>query len=255
VAPDGELNLAQAALAAAMALVPAQGTQIDLSEVLASPPTAAYSPVQESFTLDGAFNSVTYSVWQAETNIDPVSHWSEFDSNGFKRGYARSWVWLSDSTAQEGFSRRNYLIETVEEYSSDVGARWRFDRVANTARGPYGSLVREIDTSSISGAFGAVQLTSTYFFVMFTKGNDVYIVRMETEIDDLSKEVVSQAQKQFFMAPPFTIPPAQWTTGQPADIPTASKSLPVSTAIAVLGITAILTGLVIVFVRRRRKAA
>jgi len=255
VAPDGQLNLAQAALAAAIALMPAQGTQIDLSEVLAPPPTTAYGATNDSNTINGPLSSVGYSTWEAESNIDTLSNWAEFDSNGFKRGYARSWVWLSDSTAQEGFSRRNYLIETVEEYSSDAGSRWRFDHVANTARGPYGSLVREIDTSSISGAYGAVQLSSWYFFVMFAKGNDVYIVRMETEIDDLTKAVVSQAQKQFFLAPPFTIPPAQWTTGQPASTPTGSGSLPVSTAIAVLGITAILTGLVIVFVRRRRRSA
>jgi hypothetical protein len=114
--------------------------------------------------------------------------------------------------------------------------------------------VREIKTS-IEGAFGAETNQSSTFFVMFAKGNDVYIVRMETTMDDLTKAVVAQGERQFFLAPPFTIPPAQWTTGQPASIPTASKSLPVSTAIAVLAITAILTGLVIVFVRGRRRSA
>lgn len=244
------MRLAWTALAATMALAPAQGTQIDLSEIIAPPPTADYSPSKDSNTIDGPFNSVGYSVWQAETNNDFQTNWDEFDRNGFKRGYARSWVWLSDSTPQEGFSRRNYLIETIEEYSSDVGARWRFDRVVNTTMGPYGSLVRKIDTSSISGSFGAVQLASSYFFVMFAKGNDVYIVRMETEIDDLDTAVVTQAQKQFLLAPPFTIQPSQWTGGQPAGNAAPGGSVLVYGAILVLGVVAGLTGLVIAFVRR-----
>jgi len=252
MAQDGQLNLAQAALAAAVALVPAVGTQIDLSEVLALPPTADYSPVEESTTLDGPFNSQRYAGWLAGSSGDAAGIAADFDANGFKRGYARSWVTLSSSPRQEGFSPRNYLIETVEEYASDAGARWRFDGVVRGTRDPSGGLVREIKTS-IDGAFGAETNESSTFFVMFAKGNDVYIVRMETAMDDLTKAVVAQGDRQFFLAPPFTIPPAQWTTGQPAGIPTASTSLPVTTAIAVLGITAILTGLVIVFVRGRRR--
>jgi len=254
VALDGKLNLAQAALAAALALVPMQGSQIDLSEILAPAPSADYSPVKETSTIDGPFDSRSYATWLAGTSADVAGYAAEFDANGFKRGYARSWVTLSSNTPQEGVSRRNYLIETVEEYASDAGARWRFDGVVSSTRGPSGNLVREIKTS-IDGAFGAETDGSGIFFVMFAKGNDVYIVRMETAMDDLTKAVVAQGEKQFFLAPPFTIPPAQWTTGQPAGIPTASKSLPVSTAIAVLGITAILTSLVIVFVRRRRRSA
>jgi hypothetical protein len=254
MAPDGRLNLAQTALAATLALVPAQGPRIDLSEILAPAPTAAYSAVNDSNTINGPFSSVYYSTWEAESNIDTLSNWDEFDRNGFKRGYARSWVWLSDSKAQEGFSRRNYLIETVEEYSSDAGARWRFDHVVKTTRGPDGSLVREIDTSSISGAFGAVQLNNSYFFVMFARGNDVYIVRMETEIDDLTTAVVTQAQKQSFLAPPFTIPPAQWSTGQPASTPTSSGFISIPVALLILAITAILTAAVI-FGRRRRASS
>ena len=245
------MRLAWTALAATITLAPAQGTQIDLSEIMAPPPTAAYSSTNDSATINGPLSSVGYSVWQAETNIDFETNWDDFDRNGFKRGYARSWTWLSDSKPEEGFSRRNYLIETIEEYSSDVGARWRFDRVVNITTGPNGSLVRQIDTSSISGAFGAVQLNSFYFFVMFAKGNDVYIVRMETEIDDLTAAVVSQAQKQFFLAPPFTIPPAQWTTAQPTNTPTSSSSIPVPAALLILGLAAVVTAGVIVGRRRR----
>jgi len=254
VAPDGQLNLAQIALAATLALVPTLGSQIDLSEVLAPPPTADYSPVNESTTLDGSFNSQRYAAWLAGSSGDAAALAADFDANGFKRGYARSWVTLSSKPRQEGFSPRNYLIETVEEYASDVDARWRFDGVVRGVRDPSGGLVREIKTS-IDGAFGAETNGGSSFFVMFAKGNDVYIVRMETTMDDLTTAVVAQGERQFFLAPPFTIPPAQWTAGQLASIPTASTSLPVSTAIAVLGITAILTGVVIVFVRSRRRSA
>ncbi len=247
------MQLAWAALAAAMAMAPVQGPQIDLSEILAPAPSADYSPVKESNTIDGPFDSRTYAGWLAGSSADAAGFAADFDANGFKRGYARSWVTLSSSTRQEGNSRRNYLIETVEEYSSDAGARWRFDGVVSGTRDPSGGLVREIKTS-IDGSFGAETNGSSIFFVMFTKGNDVYIVRMETVMDDLTKAVVGQAQKQFFLAPPFTIPPAQWTTAQSASIPTASSSIPVSTAIVVLGITAALTVLVIVLVRGRRRS-
>ncbi len=236
-----------------MALAPVQGAQVDLSEILAPAPSADYSPVKESNTIDGPFDSRTYAGWLAGSSADTAGIAADFDANGFKRGYARSWVTLSSNTRQQGFSRRNYLIETVEEYSSDAGARWRFDGVVSSTRGPSGGLVREIKTS-IDGAFGAETNASSTFFVMFARGNDVYIVRMETAMDDLTKAVVAQAQKQFFLAPPFTIPPAQWTTAQPAGIPAASTSIPVSTAIVVLAITAALTGLVIVLVRGRRRS-
>ncbi len=253
MAPDGQLNLAQTALAATLALVPTQGQQIDLSEVLAPPPTADYSPVKESTTLDGAFDSQRYAGWLAATASGGSLLASEFDSAGFKRGYARSWVATSPNKPQEGFSRRNYLIETVEEYSNDVAAQWRFNGVVNFTRGADGGLVREIDTTSVAGSYGAVADESYYYFVMFARGNDVYIVRMESSVDDMTTAIVSQAQKQFFLAPPFTIPPAQWTTAQPGSTPTASAFLPVSAAIIALGITAAVTGLVIVLVRLRRK--
>jgi hypothetical protein len=254
VAPAWQLNLAQTALAATLALVPTQGPQIDLSEILAPPPTADYSPVQESATLDGPFDAKRYAGWLAASAAGGSLLASEFEDAGFKRGFARSWVAISPNKPQEGFSRRNYLIETVEEYSNDVGAQWRFNGVVNFTKGTDGGLVREIDTASIAGSYGAVADLSYYYFVMFARGNDVYIVRMESSVDDMTRAIVSQAQKQFFLAPPFTIPPAQWTTAQTASIPTASTSIPISTAIFVLLMTAALTGLVFVLVRGRRRS-
>src|SRR6266849_2044290 len=82
MAQAGQLNLAQAALAAAVALVPAVGTQIDLSEVLAPAPSADYSPVKESSTIDGPFDSRTYAGWLAGSSSEVAGYAADFDANG-----------------------------------------------------------------------------------------------------------------------------------------------------------------------------
>lgn len=195
-----------AALWSAVAATPSPTT--DLSEILAPPPSADYIDVSDGSgpTLSGAFDSYRYAEWLGSSPSAVSDNKAAFDANGFTRGYARSWWWPSKSPPQIGYGRRNYLVETVEEYTSTLGAGWRFNGVRTELRQGGEGFLHEVATS-LPNSFAVVANQGALFLVIFTKGNDVYIVRMESNLgDDLTNDVLKQAEDQFGMAPAGTTP-------------------------------------------------
>jgi len=199
----------------------AQGS-VDLAEILAPPPSADYAHAATSENvLNGAFTAHQYALWLARTASDVSGIEGDLNQKGFKRGYARSWVALSSTKASPGSSRQNWLVETVEEYGSGSGAQARYAGIVSYTRGGGDDFVHEIETP-IPKAFGALIFSGFTYFVMFVKGNDVYIVRMESDVDDMTAMTVAQAKLQFDLAPAYTIPPGQWVEPQPQQHPQAS---------------------------------
>lgn len=248
------MRVTLSALVAFVSMTFAPGTT-DLAEVLAPPPSSDYADAAaDPHALSGPFDSHQYAEWLGSTAGDATAIQHSFDENGFSRGYARSWSALSQTPAQIGFSRRNYLIETVEEYSSDAGARWRYEGVVNYAKSSDNGFVRQIETL-VPGAFGAVTQSGAEFFVIFVKGNDTYIVRMESNADDMTSLAVKQAQVQFTVAPAFTIPPPRSTSTPRPLIAGGSNSAQAKAIIAESILGVILVGLVLMLAVRARRAA
>ncbi|HXN91436.1 MAG TPA: hypothetical protein VN906_08125 [Candidatus Sulfotelmatobacter sp.] len=208
------MRTALSAYFALTAMTLAQGS-LDLAEILAPPPSADYTDAASSDTvLNGPFNAHQYAVWLAATQSDISRFEGVFNQEGFKHGYARSWVALSPTKASPGADRHNRLVETVEEYGSGNGAQARYAGVLSYTRGGANGFVHEIETS-IPHAFAALIFGGFVNFVMFVKGNDVYIVRMSSDLDDMSAATVHQGHVQFGLAPAYTIPPDQWLDPQP----------------------------------------
>jgi hypothetical protein len=198
----------------AFAALTADLGSVDLAEILAPPPSADYTGLASSASaLDGPFNGHQYAVWLSATPSDAGRTEGFFNREGFTRGYARSWAALSTKYSP-GANRHNQLVETVEEYRSANGAQARYAGVVTYAKSGADGFVRELETS-IPHAFGALIFGGFDYFVMFVKGNDVYIVRMFSDLDDLTAATVHQAQVQFDIAPAYTIPPGQWQDPQP----------------------------------------
>lgn len=234
----------------------AQGS-VDLAEILAPPPSADYADVAPSETvLNGAFTAHQYALWLARTASDAGGIEGVLVQEGFQRGYARSWSSLSSTKPSPGSSRYDWLVETVEEYGSANGAQARYAGVVSYTKAGADDYVREIETS-IPRSFGAVIFSGYSYFVMFVKGNDVYIVRMESDLDDMTALTVHQAQAQFDLAPPNTIPPGQWQDPQ-ASQPQGDHALDwiklvlVSLKLSILGFVLVVRlALFILHIRRR----
>lgn len=240
------------ALVAFAVMTGAQGS-VDLAEILAPPPSADFTDAAGSENvLSGSFNAHRYAEWLAPTPPDVARLENIFNQEGFTRGYARSWFTLTSTKAPPGTNRHIWLIETVEEYGSAVGARSRYAGVVSYTKGGGDQFVREIETS-IPSSFGAVIFSGASYFVMFVKGNDVYIVRMEAELDDMTAATVNQAQAQFDIAPADTIPPAQWSNPQPPRAPDeyANAKAKVIVEGSLLGLVVIGRFLLFVFHLRR----
>jgi hypothetical protein len=233
------------------AMTAAHGS-VDLAEILAPPPSADYADAGSSENvLNGAFTAHQYAQWLAPTLADVSAYESAFNQQGFKRGYARSWSALSSTKASPGTDRHNWLIETVEEYGSGSGAQSRYTDVMNFTRGGGQDFVREIETT-IPNSFGAVIFSGALWFVMFVKGNDLYTVRMESNVDDMTAVTVQQAQVQFKEAPDYTIAPGQPTpvAGPAANRDTTGKTI----LFAIVELAAVAAGGVLILLSRRRSS-
>jgi hypothetical protein len=232
---------------------------VDVAEILAAPPSSDYAQANDStVTINGPLDSYTYGEWLASTSAEVSGNEAAFDQHGFTRGYARSWSTLSQARPHPGVSRHIYLVETIEEYSSHTGAQWRFDAIESYTKGGGDDFVREI-ASPIPDSFGAVAESGAYYFVMFVRGNDVYIVRFDAEVDDMTQAVVEQATRQSEIAPPYTIPPSQWVVATQSPSADAESS-PVSgkTIVSLVVVAIVFVGRAIGFVAglvRRRGSA
>ena len=201
------------ALAIALAVTPAialaDSTTVDLSTTLAAPPSSDYVEATPSATiLDGPFTAQQYADFVTAIGANSGDIKTAFTADGFKRGFARSWV--------ERRTQR-ILVERVFELSSGSGATSLYSQLklgAQTAS----SYRSDIDTSSIPNSFGMRADTNSggttvhEFVGAFVKGNDVYIVDMGSFTEDLTSEFQSQATAEYFLAPNETIPRSQWTS-------------------------------------------
>lgn len=224
--PDVAPRRLLVALGVSAGLAAASAPATDLSEILAPPPSSAWNDVTDSSgpTLSGAFDAQRYAEWLASSPTDVSGFRASFEAMGLTRGYARSWSTLSKSPPQVGYSRLNYLVETVEEYSSDIGSRSRFDGVKNALMPGGEDFVRQLPTS-LPDSYAAVTNSGNTFLVVLMKGNDVYIVRMHSFADDLSQAVLKQAEVQYGLAPAGTTPPENVPTPQPRSSPAAAVKI------------------------------
>lgn len=193
------------------ALAPAQGS-LDLSEVLARPLDPTFAETGGASFLTGAFDAHRYAVWLApdSSQVTPIE--DTLRTEGFARGYGRTWSQPVQVEVGVGESRVQYMSETVEEFQSADGAQLRLDGTRSYTMSEPG--FEKIIEPVPDQAFGAiVSLGSfTQFLVSFRKGNDVYVVEMESGRNDMTDKVVMQARSQFDSAPAYTIEPAQWRT-------------------------------------------
>jgi hypothetical protein len=181
----------------------ADGTPEDLRSVLAPPPATDYieaSPRPD--TLDGAFDAKGYADFVSAVDGDDASSLEGLLTGyGFSRGYGLTWI-------QRG--TRYYMEEFVFEFRLATGAKfWLGEEKDGTStmkeyRG-------ELDGgTTIPGAWtGRVSTDGPYgaYRVGFVKGNDYYVISVDSTTTDVTDVALKQAQAQYDFAPGSTTPP------------------------------------------------
>ena len=197
------VTLALCLLLGAAISVAADGKPGDLRSVLAPPPAADYveaSPRPD--TLDGSFDAKGYADFVSAVNGDDASSLEGLLTGyGFSRGYGLTW---------NQRATRYYMEEFVFEFRLATGARfWLGDEKdgTSTMKEYRGELV---GGTTIPGAWtGRVSTDGPYgaYRVGFIKGNDYYVISVDSTTTDVTDVALKQAQAQYDFAPGSTTPP------------------------------------------------
>jgi hypothetical protein len=212
-----------------------------LEGVLAPPPASDYIEATPGGAglLEGPFNSRDWSLLAA-SGTEATRTQQTLDRDGFVAGYGRTWV-------QRG--TRHVLIEGVFAFSGGRGAKSYFsqsqlaDKALPSYKGPL--TVEGIPTYYGEQLYDAAQGLYTHAFAV-VKGNDLFLTAVASLKDDLGNSGATQTKKQYDLAPPFTIPPAQW----PSEGTTAANDIGrvaagVLIGVLVLGVIGVIVGFVI----------
>lgn len=196
----------------------------DLSEVLAQPLDSEFTDTGGAAFLTGGFDAHRYAAWLAPNSADVKPIEDTLLAEGLVRGYARSWSEPVHAEVDVGSSHVQYLIEVVEEFRTEGGAKMRLDGTRSYAMTGHG-FEKAIDTT-IPAAWAAVVDAgySIAYEVSFRKGNDVYFVVMDSAVNDMTEKVLMQANSQFEKAPASTIPPDGSQTPGTLSFPPATVS-------------------------------
>lgn len=248
------VTLALCLLLGAALSAAADASPADLRSVIAPPPANDYIEASaKPDQLDGAFDAKGYADFISAVNDDDASSLEGYLTRyGFTRGYGVTWI-------ERG--TRNYFEVFVFEFKRPTGAQlWFADEKDGTStmdeyRGELagGTTIPGAWTGRVSssGSFGAYR-------VGFVKGNDYYVLSLDSSTADLTSIVLRQAQAQYDFAPKSTLPPGV----VPPAVAAANSNRNTMTAVAwVVGgmITIVLIGTIVIVLlllfRRRTPAA
>lgn len=211
-----------------------------LSQILLSPPSG-YTELTSS-TIHGSFGSEVYS-WSWGSRSAEVKRTVEDD--GFVRGYGMTWVNQLDKRA---------LVELVIAFSGGLGARnWlsyaeAADKVDPTYQ--HADTLTGIDTYyGDHNVYPSHDVSDSFVFV---KGNDYFVVGLESTQDDNLNLAITRARDQYDSAPGSTIPSGQWPENEKS-APSDAGASGAGGAIAEVLIGALMIGLIggLVFLVRR----
>jgi hypothetical protein len=226
-----------ALMATASAAAPSPSPSLDT--LAAAPVAAGY--VDDNTTaipIRGIFDLEEYVGFLAPS--DPSTTATTLRRDGFVSGFARSWI---DSRS------KHLLLELVVAFSGGQGAsRWlKESETADKANAHYS---HPISMSGIGPYYGwhvADAAAPDYADVIsFVKGNDFYLVGIDSPADDLGDATPKQTKVQYDVAPDYTIPPSQWREGSQ---PVLTSSKVGALLVAALTVAVIL---VVSILRRRR---
>jgi hypothetical protein len=216
-----------------------------LDKVLAAAPTPDYEESKTSADAPlGPLDSAQYAAGHAADPANAKQIQQALDNAGFIAGYERSWVNLGAGIV---------LNELVVAFNGANGAKAllagndQADKIDPT-------YVRALAISGIDPYYGAyfhdASSTLPYAYGFgFVKGNDYFVVDTSSDSDDQGRLVSTQTMLQYGVAPPYTIPPSQWSEA-------ASNSSAVIGRILQIGVIALaFVGSLIWRSRRQRHVA
>jgi len=226
------MRLLAAAAVAAMAFAPATvaaaspSPSPSLGTLLAAPPASDFVDDAQSFMrIQGNFDVARYVDFLAPSN--PADVQTTLTHDGFLSGFGRSW-------AQKGTG--HLLLEIVVAFTGGTGAKnWLTASEAADSSNQY--FKHPIAVSGVAPSYGghfADPAAPAYAdIVAFVKGNDYFLIGILSASDDIADSASKQTRKQYDLAPPNTIPSAQWPENA-TRAANRSASLPVVVALGIL---------------------
>jgi len=218
-----------------------------LEGILAPPPDTTFVELDKTApgAPEGPFDADQYIALGA--NSEPARVKATLARFGFIAGYARTWV-------QKGINR--VLVEAVVAFTGGEGAKkWLLaSEVADKGDASYRGPLSIVGIEAYYGAHFFISSASAYADeISFVKGNDYYIVATVAQKDEAGAAAVTQATKQYELAPDATVPKDQW--------PESSSSAGVDAGgltghIAFIALVLFVLGVVLrLFLRSRRAPA
>jgi hypothetical protein len=173
-----------------------------LDTVLVAPMGTGF--VDDPSALSFPEGTFTAPQWAAVAGTDAPAVEAHLKTFGFITGYARAWL---------DKAHNHRIVQIVVALGGGQGARNLQSYLsANVTGNKYYSRsisVSGIDTSG--GAHFADPATPGYADeIWFTKGNDFFDLTVAAVADDMGDLAVTEAKRQFDVAPSSTIPPDQW---------------------------------------------
>src|SRR5437660_3063574 len=197
-----------------------------LGTLLAAPPASNYVVDTQAFMrVEGAFDVAEYVNFLAPSN--PSEMETTLKHDGFVSGFGRSW-------AQQGTT--HLLLEIVVAFRGATGAKsWLAASGAADSSNQYfkGAIVVSGVDPSYGGHFADPAAPAYADIVAFVKGNDYFLIGILSASDDIADSASTHTRKQYDLAPPNTIPSAQWPENA-TRAANRSASLPVVVALGIL---------------------
>ena len=195
---------------AALALIGASpvAAATDLSTLLATPPGTDWVDVGPAADrLVGGFSSHDYALFLKAAGSSPGAIETELNLDGFTRGYGLEW---------EQSGTQDLLVERVFEFRDSRGAGYWYGTLKNGSEHAKQYTGPITVPASLPNSFGAVLYASgsgNQYRVEFAKGNLVFVVHMDSDVNDLSRPAVTQAAAMYETAPAHTdLPPGAGQT-------------------------------------------
>ncbi|TME53837.1 MAG: hypothetical protein E6I58_14465 [Chloroflexi bacterium] len=216
----------------------------DLTTLLANPPGTDWVDVGPAADrLVGTFSSHDYALFLKAAGSSPGSIETELNLDGFTRGYGLEW---------EQRGTQDLLVERVFEFKDSRGAGfWYGTLKSGSERAKQYTRAIPIP-ASLPNSFGAVLYApgnGYQYRVEFVKGNLVFVVHMDSDVNDLSRPAVTQAAAMFEAAPARTdVPPG---AGQAVNDLVRNVEIAAGALIVFLAFVA--AGAVLLVTRRRRQ--
>ena len=196
--------LAMVAAPVASAASPSPSPSLDT--LIAPPVATGYADdTTTAIPIHGAFDLQEYVGFLSPADTSAVD--ASLRRDGFVSGFARSWIQQPSN---------HILLELVVAFAGGEGARrWLTESAAADKANPH--YVKAISMNGIDPYYGwhlADAIGPDYADVIsFVKGNDFFMVGVDSPVDDLASSVSGQTRRQYEAAPPYTIPPPQWPEG------------------------------------------